>query len=108
MDTWTTQKGFPAVTVTRTGAASVLVSQRRFLLGAKDDTDDHEYTWWVPVTYAVAGGNFDSEAALGPKAWLEAGQESVEVLLGEVTTLDDLIIFNVQVNSMVKALADGS
>ncbi len=99
MDTWTTQKGFPALTVTRTGASTAEVSQRRFLLGPRDESDAHEYTWWVPVSYAAAGADFESEEALAPRAWLEAGQEAAELELEGGGGEEDVFIFNVQVNN---------
>ena len=95
MDTWSKQKGFPTVTVTRSGN-TVTASQARFLLGPRDLTDTNDYTWWVPLSYAPAGGDFASAAAQSPKGWIEAGTDSVELELVGVGE-DTPAIFNVQV-----------
>ena len=97
MDTWTTQKGLPAVKVTRTGEATATVEQRRFVLGPRDEADDHVYSWWIPLSYAPAGGDFTSEEVLMPKDWLEAGEDSKEITLEGVNDEEVPVIFNVQV-----------
>ncbi|XP_023658692.1 leucyl-cystinyl aminopeptidase [Paramormyrops kingsleyae] len=49
MKTWTLQKGFPLVTVNRTGNR-VTLSQEHFLFTA-DPTTKSEYLWHIPLTY---------------------------------------------------------
>lgn len=49
MNTWTTQKGFPLVTVMRNGT-QVTLTQEHFLLNAENATDDSNL-WHIPLTY---------------------------------------------------------
>ncbi|XP_066509399.1 leucyl-cystinyl aminopeptidase-like [Hoplias malabaricus] len=49
MNTWTTQKGFPLVSVKRTGM-QVSLTQEHFLLNA-NSTTDHSNLWHIPLTY---------------------------------------------------------
>jgi len=47
MDTWTTQKGFPLITVdTTNGLDNAVVSQRRFVLGP---SEGGSYSWQEPL-----------------------------------------------------------
>ena len=55
MDTWTTQKGYPVVTVTVTDT-TVTLRQDRFLMGKADGA--RAYGWWVPVSLYRVGGDF--------------------------------------------------
>ncbi|XP_056314489.1 leucyl-cystinyl aminopeptidase isoform X2 [Danio aesculapii] len=48
MNTWTVHKGFPLVTVKRSGT-QVTLSQEHFLLNAENGTDDS--LWHIPLTY---------------------------------------------------------
>ena len=58
MDTWTTQKGYPVVTVSQGGATdtTVTLAQDRFLMGKPDSS--RTYGWWVPVSLVRVGGDF--------------------------------------------------
>ncbi|TSM85985.1 Leucyl-cystinyl aminopeptidase [Bagarius yarrelli] len=49
MNTWTVQKGFPLVTVNRTGN-QVKLTQEHFLFNAGNITD-HSNVWHIPLTY---------------------------------------------------------
>ncbi|XP_060762990.1 leucyl-cystinyl aminopeptidase [Neoarius graeffei] len=49
MNTWTVQKGFPLVTVNRTGN-QVKVTQDHFLL-SPGNTTEHSNLWHIPLTY---------------------------------------------------------
>lgn len=40
MDPWVTQMGYPVVTVTKTSAGRLRLTQQRFLLGSENSTDD--------------------------------------------------------------------
>lgn len=55
MDTWTTQKGYPVVTVSRTGVNKLSVKQNWFLLNplntVQGTPEYDKYKWWVPFTY---------------------------------------------------------
>jgi glutamyl aminopeptidase len=55
MDTWTRQKGYPVLTLTKTGG-SYTITQQRFLTdpNAYNQTDEvspFNYKWEVPVTF---------------------------------------------------------
>uniref|UniRef100_A0AAY4BIF8 Leucyl/cystinyl aminopeptidase n=1 Tax=Denticeps clupeoides TaxID=299321 RepID=A0AAY4BIF8_9TELE len=50
MSTWTLQKGFPLVTVTRDGPR-VKLSQEQFLLAAEQPPDIDRHLWQIPLTY---------------------------------------------------------
>ncbi|XP_042215813.1 aminopeptidase N-like isoform X2 [Homarus americanus] len=54
MDTWTLQKGFPIVTVTRAGNSSAVITQEYFVYDKNATTS--EYNWWIPVTYTSQEG----------------------------------------------------
>uniref|UniRef100_A0A8C1VS32 Leucyl-cystinyl aminopeptidase n=1 Tax=Cyprinus carpio TaxID=7962 RepID=A0A8C1VS32_CYPCA len=49
MNTWTVHKGFPLVTVERSGT-QVTLTQEHFLLNAENSTDDSSL-WHIPLTY---------------------------------------------------------
>jgi aminopeptidase N len=59
MDPWTTQSGFPYITVNLNGTA-VSVTQRRFMLKNKDHTDTT--TWPIPLSYATKASDFANTA----------------------------------------------
>ncbi|XP_045589793.2 aminopeptidase N isoform X1 [Procambarus clarkii] len=52
MDTWTLQKGFPVVTVSRVSATSAVVTQEYFVLDKTAATEGSTTArkWWIPVT----------------------------------------------------------
>ncbi|XP_068228252.1 aminopeptidase N-like [Palaemon carinicauda] len=93
MDTWTLQMGYPVLNVTRSSdGMSATITQERFLLvKAKNSTDPHDYSWWVPLTYTSQDNpDFTStETAL----WMDKQKEiSIESLPAQ----DKWVIFNVQ------------
>ncbi|KZC09844.1 Glutamyl aminopeptidase [Dufourea novaeangliae] len=57
MDTWTRQKGFPVVNVTKTGNKYVL-TQKRFLADPEAQFDpsesEYRYKWTIPITYITS------------------------------------------------------
>lgn len=59
---WTTQPGYPVVTITRNNATHVTVSQQRFLLQNRQHTD--QTRWEIPLTFATSEEpNFASTSA---------------------------------------------
>ncbi|XP_063230541.1 uncharacterized protein LOC134535398 [Bacillus rossius redtenbacheri] len=91
MDTWTNQKGYPVVTVTRDyEAGTASVKQERFLL--KRGSDQHSYKWWVPLSY-TSGDKADFQTTV-PTAWLGPTQD--ELVLQSVASSEDWVLFNVQ------------
>lgn len=57
MDTWTVQKGYPVVTVTRLNSNQISLTQKWFLLNplnSVQDTDVYRtYRWYVPFTFTT-------------------------------------------------------
>ena len=112
MDTWTLQMGFPVVTVTRFvvtclsqinfllvvlrdyAANTADVRQSRFLIStsaSESSSTSPAYRWWVPITFAPAGGNFNDTF---PKAWLREDQERSQV--PGLPDSETAVVFNVQ------------
>lgn len=56
MDTWTLQKGYPLVTITRNGN-QLRLTQRWFLLNPENSvqgtSEYNKYRWYVPFTYTT-------------------------------------------------------
>ncbi len=63
MNTWTRQKGYPVLTLTKTQQGDYRVIQERFLADPEassaddDDKSEYDYRWEVPVTYVAGGGS---------------------------------------------------
>ena len=83
MDTWTNQKSYPLLTVTRTGANTVDVSQSRFLVEEDLTGDPHNYTWWIPLTFTAANGG--DYLDVSTKLFLAASEESKSITLNRIT-----------------------
>ena len=49
------------------------------------------YRWWVPITFAPAGGNFNDTF---PRAWLRKNQERIQV--SGLPASKTAVVFNVQ------------
>ncbi|XP_076628645.1 glutamyl aminopeptidase [Colletes latitarsis] len=88
MDTWTRQKGFPVVSVRKSGNKYVL-TQKRFLTNpdAQFDASDSEYgyKWTIPVTYITSK---TSEPTL---LWFQKDANNLEIEFNETI---DWIKFN--------------
>ena len=94
MDTWTLQMGYPVLHVKTDLAKQTLeISQERYLSVDPDlkVRDDHDYQWWVPITFDYAGGQFNKT---NNDHWLRPGQASLTIDLEQVP--DEAIIVNVQ------------
>ncbi|XP_012288914.1 putative aminopeptidase-2 isoform X2 [Orussus abietinus] len=87
MNTWTTQAGYPVVSVSiKNGKAEF--RQERFLLRNLQETPIND-TWWVPITWTTQKEvNFENTE---PKFWLGERSGNVKVNLAE----KDWIVFNV-------------
>lgn len=92
LNTWTTQAGYPVVTVERQAdKKKLIISQQRFLLKTKEHNDTS--LWEIPLNYASpleSDHNFTSTQHL---FIMPRNQKSFEVVLRNAT---DWIIFNVQ------------
>ncbi|KAG7211605.1 hypothetical protein KM043_010860 [Ampulex compressa] len=95
MDSWTTQPGYPLITVqTNHGTQKLEISQQRFHLNREKSKLDIESSttrdWWVPLNFAKKPEDF---LRTGATTWLRPGKgESVDLRLEE----KDWIILNVQ------------
>ena len=93
MDTWTLQMGFPVVTVERNYANNeATLSQDRFLISkSADNPDKHNYMWWIPITFAPAGGDFSQTKN---NIWMGETEKTKDIQgLPDANTA---VIFNVQ------------
>ncbi|XP_014365202.2 aminopeptidase N [Papilio machaon] len=72
MDTWTTQTGYPLLTVTRDYSDnSLTISQKRYLsLGARASSSA---SWWVPLR-VLCEGEEQTQMETGQVQWLAAGE----------------------------------
>jgi len=94
MDTWTLQMGYPVVSVMRSqDGSSATVSQERFLLVKNENsTDDHDYKWWIPLSYTTKEElDFNSTKN---KLWLKDTEDQISV--PGLPASDKWIIFNTQ------------
>lgn len=82
MDSWTLQKGFPVITVTRVGNTSAVLTQEYFLLdrrmenspsGGKKggEAQEDQQKWWVPVTFTTQENPDFSDTKV--RFWLSDG-----------------------------------
>ncbi|KAH8238893.1 hypothetical protein KR038_005960 [Drosophila bunnanda] len=83
MDTWTQQKGYPLLTVSRNAASVVLTQSHAF-------NESRPERWWIPITFAVqANPNFFD---VRPKAWMSPLERSVQLKVS--VPQDQWIVFN--------------
>lgn len=104
MDTWTLQMGFPVIKVERAAdGTSATVSQNRFLLVKNaNSTDNHDYMWWVPLTY-TSEDNPDFQTT-HPTSWMADTDKQVTV--SSLPASDKWVIFNIQETSYYKVNYD--
>nr|CAD7453868.1 unnamed protein product [Timema tahoe] len=93
LDTWTLQKNYPVITVTRNyGTGGVTVRQERFLLRRSGVSDSHVYRWYVPLTYTTQTQlDFNTTST---KQWLP--DFSTQATIGETVSANQWILFNIQ------------
>ncbi|KAJ8889371.1 hypothetical protein PR048_008870 [Dryococelus australis] len=94
MDTWTTQMGYPLVTVTREyNTGTITIEQERFLLSSSTSpTDSHDYKWWIPLSYTnKTAANFNTTT---PATWLPANLSQIS--FSDASDTNDWLIFNLQ------------
>ncbi|XP_069957724.1 aminopeptidase N isoform X2 [Cherax quadricarinatus] len=94
MDTWTLQMGYPVITVERSpDGTSASVSQERFLMVAKPNSNNsEEYKWWVPLTYT--GGDDPNFNETRAKVWMKDTETLITIQ--SLPTKDHWVIFNLQ------------
>ncbi|KAL6254850.1 hypothetical protein P5V15_014189 [Pogonomyrmex californicus] len=75
MDTWTTQSGYPVVTVNINDDGVVNLSQERFFLRNLDNTST-DVTWYVPLTFATQSNPDFSNTV--PKYWFNTEKTTAQ------------------------------
>lgn len=109
MDTWTTQTGYPIVTVTRNyNNNSAKIVQRRFLSDPSqpDSVGSENPCWWVPLSFTT-GEELDFETT-EPDTWLKCDENGVAVIkeLNNLPEPDEWVLFNVQLSGLYKVNYD--
>ena len=85
---------FPLLVLRDYAAKTADVRQSRFLISTsapESSSTSPAYRWWVPITFAPAGGNFNDTF---PKAWLREDQERSQV--SGLPDSETAVVFNVQ------------
>lgn len=82
MDTWTLQKGYPVVTVTRGANNKLTLKQKWFLLNplntVQGTSEYDKYRWYIGFTYTTKEQlNWDIETAA---SWFEPSQQECNPL----------------------------
>lgn len=89
MDTWTTQAGYPVVSVNIDDKGVLHITQQRFLLRNLNKTSTN-VTWWVPLTWVTqTEPNFNNTLA---KVWLSTEKDAIDLKIDP----KEWVIFNVQ------------
>lgn len=103
MSSWTQQKGYPFVTVTRNyNTGSITVRQERYQTYIPAQTDPT--LWWIPYNFASASTNdFLNTTA---DRWLSNTDRSVTVSQSNDLDADDWIVFNKQETGYYRVLYD--
>ncbi|XP_059096600.1 puromycin-sensitive aminopeptidase-like protein [Tigriopus californicus] len=91
MDTWTLQKGFPVISAIRDPTNLVTLTQERFLVGGTSVKDDHDYKWWVPISYAGSGENFSQTKN---QEWMSPDEATKQIQID--VPEDSALILNIQ------------
>ncbi|KAH8393474.1 hypothetical protein KR200_002162 [Drosophila serrata] len=95
MDTWTQQKGYPLVTVSRNGTSVSLTQSHAF-------NESRPERWWIPITFTVQGRpNFFD---VRPKAWMSPLEKSVQLKVS--VPEDQWIVFNLRAMGYYRVLYD--
>ena len=92
MDSWTLQKGYPVVTVTRNfQSQTAVVSQDRFVLDGQRESRDLQYKWYVPLHFTTPEEGFENTTT---QRWLKPNEQFV--VIAGMPDADVPVIFNVQ------------
>ncbi|XP_066967140.1 aminopeptidase N-like [Macrobrachium rosenbergii] len=103
MDSWTLQMGYPVISIIRNVKGTLAtVSQERFLLTINETRDEHDYKWWVPLTFTTqAKPNFASTHSL---IWLK--NSSSHTVVRDLPDRDNWVIFNLKQTGFYRVLYD--
>ncbi|XP_046387284.1 aminopeptidase N-like [Ischnura elegans] len=88
---WTTQSGYPVITVNRMySEGAAVVQQERFVL--EDFDFNKEQRWWIPISFtSQSGSNFNDTS---PDYWMPTSETSIYV--NNLPQDDGWVIFNIQ------------
>lgn len=91
MDGWTSQAGYPVVTVdVAENRTDMHISQKRFLLKNMNHTDTTK--WDIPLNYATSRDEFQNTTK---QFWLRKN-DAAKVITAQLNNKTDWIVFNVQ------------
>ena len=99
MDTWTLQRGYPIVIVSRfhqngTELKTINLKQESFVLeNSKEAKENDTSKWWIPIIYTTAGGHLNSTK---PRLWLKPSDDSRDNVIQEKIAKHKALIVNVQ------------
>ncbi|KAL6254854.1 hypothetical protein P5V15_014193 [Pogonomyrmex californicus] len=99
MDSWTTQSGYPVVSVNINDDGVVNLSQERFFLRNLDKTST-DVTWYVPLTFATQS-NPDFSNTI-PKYWMNTKETTAEFKINP----KEWAIFNIQSSAFYRVNYD--
>ncbi|XP_072748197.1 putative aminopeptidase-2 [Anoplolepis gracilipes] len=89
MDTWTTQAGYPVVSINIDDNGTLHITQERFLLRNLNKTPTN-ITWWVPLTWATQTKPIFNNTI--PQYWLSSEKDTINLEINP----KEWVIFNVQ------------
>ncbi|XP_038058558.1 uncharacterized protein LOC119729837 [Patiria miniata] len=96
MDTWTLQRGYPLITLTRTGN-SIVATQKIFLQINRTIEDDGfgdlGYKWYVPLTYVYKSGPGD-QYEKPQQVWMKPSDDYTYFDLPDDAKADDWYLAN--------------
>lgn len=98
MDTWTTQMGFPVITVNRNYSTNMVnFTQNRFTFVPSNQWKKlnmafKESLWWVPISYTMSNELDFNDTK--PDEWIR-GTEQIELPLTNLTDIDWILV-NIQ------------
>uniref|UniRef100_A0A1B6LAT7 Aminopeptidase N n=1 Tax=Graphocephala atropunctata TaxID=36148 RepID=A0A1B6LAT7_9HEMI len=101
MDSWTSQTGYPLVTVRR-DRGRVFVSQKRFLAVQPKSEEQPRECWWIPLTFSTASNsNFNDTQSTH---WL--GCDVQELVLETGAQSSNWIVLNNKANGLYRVNYD--
>lgn len=97
---WSNQKGFPLLKVTRNDNGSLTLQQHKY----EEKTTNSTSLWWIPYNFATASNaNFTTTA---PSGWLSESSKLVESKDNETWQKSDWLVFNKQQTGFYRVLYD--
>ena len=99
MNTWTLQRGYPIVTVSRfypnsTELKNISMKQESFVLEKSNEAKKNATSkWWIPIIYTTADRYLNSTK---PEIWLKPSEDSMDNVIQEKIAKDKALIVNVQ------------